>query len=116
MAETFTRSAAYSTTTNGPGGTDVPQDSVGSGRSAAVVCDRLYTRAGNRVIELRIPACIRDAPTCEPTGSTAEVPGAKCSVFANSGTFPGGYVGESTRGEIAYAHATGKPVSFTDPV
>jgi len=29
---------------------------------------------------------------------------------------PGGYVGESTRREIAYAHAAGKPVSFTDPV
>lgn len=29
---------------------------------------------------------------------------------------PGGYVGESTSREIAYAHATGKPVSFTDPV
>ncbi|MFF3035514.1 hypothetical protein ACFVS7_31460 [Streptomyces rubiginosohelvolus] len=29
---------------------------------------------------------------------------------------PAGYVGESTRREIAYAHATGKPVSFTDPV
>ncbi|MGW8987545.1 hypothetical protein ACWGQ9_33485 [Streptomyces parvus] len=29
---------------------------------------------------------------------------------------PGGYIGESTRREIAYAHATGKPVSFTDPV
>jgi hypothetical protein len=29
---------------------------------------------------------------------------------------PGGYVGESTRREIAYAHATGKPVAFTDPV
>jgi hypothetical protein len=28
---------------------------------------------------------------------------------------PGGYVGESTSGEIAYARATGKPVSFTDP-
>ena len=28
---------------------------------------------------------------------------------------PGGYVGESTRREIAYARATGKPVSFTDP-
>jgi diguanylate cyclase (GGDEF)-like protein len=26
-----------------------------------------------------------------------------------------GYVGESTRREIAYAHATGKPISFTDP-
>jgi hypothetical protein len=29
---------------------------------------------------------------------------------------PGGYIGESTSREIAYAHATGKPVSFTDPV
>lgn len=28
---------------------------------------------------------------------------------------PGGYVGESTTREIAYARATGKPVSFTDP-
>ena len=27
---------------------------------------------------------------------------------------PGGYVGESTRREIAYARATGKSVSFTD--
>ena len=29
---------------------------------------------------------------------------------------PGGYVGDSTRREIAYARATGTPVSFTDPV
>jgi hypothetical protein len=28
---------------------------------------------------------------------------------------PGGYIGESTRREIDYAHAHGKPVSFTDP-
>lgn len=28
---------------------------------------------------------------------------------------PGGYVGESTRSEIAYARAAGKPVTFTDP-
>lgn len=28
---------------------------------------------------------------------------------------PGGYLGESTTREIAYARATGKPVSFTDP-
>jgi nucleoside 2-deoxyribosyltransferase len=27
---------------------------------------------------------------------------------------PGGYIGQSTRREIAYAHARGKPVSFTD--
>ncbi|WP_460651681.1 hypothetical protein [Kribbella endophytica] len=29
---------------------------------------------------------------------------------------PGGYVGESTTREIAYARAAGKPISFTDPV
>ncbi|MDE9367506.1 hypothetical protein PZ938_17940 [Luteipulveratus sp. YIM 133132] len=29
---------------------------------------------------------------------------------------PGGYVGESTLREVAYARAAGKPVSFTDPV
>ena len=29
---------------------------------------------------------------------------------------PGGYVGESTNREITYARATGKPISFTDPV
>ncbi|RLV68621.1 hypothetical protein STAN_4145 [Streptomyces sp. CBMAI 2042] len=28
---------------------------------------------------------------------------------------PGGYIGESTSREIAYARATGKPVSFTGP-
>jgi hypothetical protein len=28
---------------------------------------------------------------------------------------PGGYVGESTSREIAYARATGKPVTFTGP-
>jgi hypothetical protein len=28
---------------------------------------------------------------------------------------PGGYVGESTRREIHYAHQTGKPVEYTDP-
>jgi len=29
---------------------------------------------------------------------------------------PGGYIGESTSREIAYARATGKPVTFTAPV
>ena len=29
---------------------------------------------------------------------------------------PGGYIGESTSREITYARATGKPISFTDPV
>lgn len=29
---------------------------------------------------------------------------------------PGGYIGESTAREIAYAHASGKPVSFTELV
>lgn len=29
---------------------------------------------------------------------------------------PGGYVGESTRREIAYAQGAGKPITFTDPL
>lgn len=29
---------------------------------------------------------------------------------------PGGYVGESTKREIAYARASGKRVTFTDPL
>ncbi len=29
---------------------------------------------------------------------------------------PGGYVGESTSREIAYARAAGKPITFTDPL
>lgn len=29
---------------------------------------------------------------------------------------PGGYIGESTTREIAYARAAGKPVEFTEPV
>ncbi|WP_226346992.1 hypothetical protein [Agilicoccus flavus] len=29
---------------------------------------------------------------------------------------PGGYVGESTRREIDYARASGKPITFTDPI
>ena len=29
---------------------------------------------------------------------------------------PGGYVGDSTRREIAYAQAAGKPITLTDPL
>jgi hypothetical protein len=29
---------------------------------------------------------------------------------------PGGYIGDSTRREVAYAQAVGKSVSFTDPL
>lgn len=29
---------------------------------------------------------------------------------------PGGYIGESTRRELAYAQGAGKPISFTDPL
>lgn len=29
---------------------------------------------------------------------------------------PNGYIGESTRREISYAQAAGKPVAFTDPL
>jgi hypothetical protein len=29
---------------------------------------------------------------------------------------PGGYIGDSTSSEVEYARASGKPVSFTDPI
>ena len=29
---------------------------------------------------------------------------------------PGGYIGESTRREIAYARSAGKPINFSDPL
>ena len=29
---------------------------------------------------------------------------------------PGGYIGDSTRREIAYAEAAGKPITFTNPL
>jgi len=29
---------------------------------------------------------------------------------------PGGYIGDSTSREMAYARATGKPISLTDPI
>ena len=29
---------------------------------------------------------------------------------------PGGYLGESTQREIAYAQAAGKPITFTEPL
>lgn len=46
----------------------------------------------------------------------AQVRGAECSVFANSGAITGGYIGDSTRSEIAYAHQLGRPVRYTDLV
>ncbi|MET9427948.1 MULTISPECIES: hypothetical protein [unclassified Streptomyces] len=42
--------------------------------------------------------------------------GAECSVFANSGAFPGGYIGDSTRAEIAFACELGRPIRYTDPL
>ncbi|WP_329428764.1 hypothetical protein [Streptomyces sp. NBC_01268] len=45
----------------------------------------------------------------------AQVRGAECSVFANSGAFVGDYIGDSTRSEIDDARALGKPVRYTHP-
>jgi hypothetical protein len=41
----------------------------------------------------------------------AKIDLADCVLVVN----PGGYVGESTRREIRYAHQAGKPVEYTDP-
>ncbi|MFF3585361.1 hypothetical protein [Streptomyces mirabilis] len=45
----------------------------------------------------------------------APVRGAECSVFANSGAFPDGYIGASTRSEIDYARSIGKAIRYTHP-
>ncbi|MCX5346743.1 hypothetical protein OG901_02915 [Streptomyces mirabilis] len=37
------------------------------------------------------------------------------SVIANSGAFPEGYIGDSTRSEIDYARKLGKPIRYTHP-
>ncbi|MFE2490514.1 hypothetical protein ACFVRU_00320 [Streptomyces sp. NPDC057927] len=47
--------------------------------------------------------------------TNAQVRGAECSVFANSGAFPDGYIGDSTRREIEYARRLGKPIRYTHP-
>lgn len=47
--------------------------------------------------------------------TNAQVRGAECSVFANSGAFVGDYIADSTRTEIAYARSLGKPMRFTHP-
>ena len=47
--------------------------------------------------------------------TNAQVRGAECSVFANSAAFPDGYIGDSTRREIDYAHSIGKPIRYTHP-
>ncbi|MEV5899421.1 hypothetical protein [Streptomyces sp. NPDC052127] len=44
-----------------------------------------------------------------------QVRGASASEISNSGAFPGGYIGDSTRREIAYAHSLGKPIRYTHP-
>ncbi|MFD6278051.1 hypothetical protein ACFWFI_21145 [Streptomyces sp. NPDC060209] len=47
--------------------------------------------------------------------TNAQVRGAECSVLANSGTFVGNYIGDSTRSEIRYARTLGLWVRFTHP-
>ncbi|WP_228184136.1 hypothetical protein [Streptomyces anulatus] len=59
---------------------------------------------------------IRTEPyTAEDPGQQSQVRGANASKIANSGAFVGDYIGDSTRSEIRYARALGKPVRFTHP-
>ncbi|ROQ26115.1 hypothetical protein EDD98_5718 [Streptomyces sp. PanSC19] len=52
----------------------------------------------------------------EDPGRQGQVRGASASGTANSGAFPGSYIGDSTRAEITYAHQFGRPVRYTHPV
>jgi hypothetical protein len=54
--------------------------------------------------------------TAEDPGRQGQVRGASTSEIANSGAFPGGYVGDSTRVEIAFARELGRPIRYTDPL
>ncbi|WP_448059930.1 hypothetical protein [Cellulomonas hominis] len=62
----------------------------------------------------------RRAVSVSLRGLLARVPDRGVTVHADRDRVlvvnPGGYVGDSTSREIAYAQATGKPISFTDPV
>ena len=95
-----------------PGSDEPPEPGLGRfygqrlawSRCGSDECARLtvpldYDRPGGRTIEL---AVLRVRAEGQPQGS----------LVVN----PGGYIGESTSREIAYAHATGKPITFTDPV
>ncbi|MET9077912.1 hypothetical protein ABZX95_38515 [Streptomyces sp. NPDC004232] len=54
--------------------------------------------------------------TFEDPGRRSQVRGASASEIANSGAFPDGYIGDSTRNEIDYARSLGKPIRYTHPV
>lgn len=53
--------------------------------------------------------------TAEDPGPLGQDRGASASEISNLGAFPGGYIGDSTRSEIAYALSLGLPVRYTDP-
>ncbi|MET8504980.1 hypothetical protein ABZV60_10050 [Streptomyces sp. NPDC004787] len=56
-----------------------------------------------------------ESSSAEDPGRQGQVRTASVSEIANSGALVGGYVGDSTRAEIAYARSLGKPVRFTHP-
>ncbi|MFB7239375.1 hypothetical protein ACFCXK_31925 [Streptomyces sp. NPDC056269] len=59
---------------------------------------------------------VRTEPyTAEDPGRQGQVRGASASDISNSGAFVGDYIGESTRSEIDYARANGKPIRYTHP-
>lgn len=92
---------------------------LGSPRTEADARPQLGTQGWHRACDghdIR-PACwMKGRRGLAFTQVPARVRVTERSEIANSGAFPGGYIGESTSREIAYAHATGKPISFTDPL
>lgn len=57
---------------------------------------------------------VRTEPyTAEDPGRQGQVRGASASEISNSGAFPDGYIGDSTRREIEYARRLGKPIRHT---
>ncbi len=71
---------------------------------AIVVAPCVFAHAGDQITD--------DQKTALDTLHLAKIDLADRVVVVN----PGGYIGESTQREIRYAHQTGKPVEYTDPL
>lgn len=90
---------------NAPG-TNVPLDPELKAR-----LDELHLRKIDLADEVLVLNCKRDR--CDRCNAWLDEPGHECQGWAGS-SMP--YVGESTRREIAYALARGKPVRYLNPL
>ena len=96
---------------------DRPEDVClcGSARFMAQMHE-LARELGLAGVVVLAPVDAEDAPTPEQKAALDALHRHKIDLAARVLVVnPGGYVGESTGGEIAYARESGKPVDFTEP-